>query len=124
MSSFVKPSEIEAEAGRRQEELRAKYVVDTKRVRQHTLAGNTLNKKVHDIVPFPDANGDDIVLFVFIEPRQSDFKPNEKAIVMIVLSEPHRQKVYFDEVMVKEARYYQPDGTLLVLALRNGTYNY
>lgn len=123
MTSSTKES-IAAEAERRQAELRGQFVQDAKRTRQHTLAGNLLNKKVHDIIPFPDNNGDDVVVFVYIDLRTSDFKSGDKATVMIVLSEPQKQRLYFEEVIVRDSRYYLPDGQVLVQALMAGTYSY
>ncbi len=85
MSSFIKPENIAEEAARRQAELRARFQVDKKRERQAVLAGGTLGKKVHDIIPFPDSNGDDVVLFVYIDNRKPDFDNGETVTVMIVL---------------------------------------
>lgn len=112
------------EAARRETELRSNFVQNEKRLQQHLLAGSLLHRKVHDIVPFEDSNGDDIVLFVYIDSKLQDFRNGDKAIVMIVLSEPKKQRLYFDTVEVRDSRYFLADGSLLVKALAEGTYSY
>lgn len=124
MSATPTNEKIVAEADRRQEELRQQFVHDERRIRQHTLAGNLLHKKVHDIITTPDSNGDDVVVFVYIDSRQTDFRNGDKTTVMIVMSEPKKQRLYFEEVTVKESRYYLADGQVLIKALIGGTYSY
>jgi len=112
------------ETERRQAEERAKRVYSSKRERQRDLAANTMGKKVHDIVQFPDDNGDDVVIWIYGDVKKRDFDENDKAIVMISISEPGTQRLILDEVTVKKNRYWLPDGNLLVVALQAGTYSY
>lgn len=115
---------IDNEARQRQIAEKAKWIHDEYKARQRTLAAQTMGKKVHDIVQFPDDNADDILIWVYIDAKLSEFKPNSQAVVMIVISEPGSQRVIFDQVTVKKNRYWTADGQNLVKSLVDQSYDY
>lgn len=120
------PKDVAAEVAKRQAAIEAQKVHDPKRARQRQLAIQTMGKVVHDIVgPFPDANGDEIVIWVFSpQGAKRDFRDGEKTVVMVLSNEVGRQRVTFDEVTVKGNRFYLRDGSLLSKVLAEGTYDY
>lgn len=126
MSSLVKPKDLVEEAKRRQQEYADQFIKDPRREQQTQLLAATLHKRVHDIATFPDNNGDEVLMIVYIDNAKRDFETGDKAIVQIVLSEPgNTHRVYWDEVLIKQSRYFTlREGRPLVAVLREGSYSY
>jgi hypothetical protein len=110
-------AEVAAEVARRQAANKAQFIKDRRKDRLRALASETLGKRVHDIIELEDANGDDVIVWVYTAPfvtGKRDISQGERCVVMIVNLEQSRQSVSFDEVTFRDGRYWLGEENFII----------
>lgn len=124
MADNPTPEEIAAKQHEIEIKNAAQFVKNRKKERQRALASKTLGQLVHDIIEFEDDRGDDVIVWVYREPRGRDIVEGNKAVVMILFLEQNRQGTVFDEVTFKGGRYWTDKNENLVLKIKACEYEY